>query len=122
MELLLRHESRQEAKNAALEHALMYGRLPIAELVLSHGADVSSVPFLDVLMTGDRSLAASFLAKEPIRLPAIRSRTPSTNSASRALSVLTLIAGACGLNSRPSCRSRPTWRSDSSARRGISSG
>jgi hypothetical protein len=63
VELLLRHESHQEGKNAALEHALMYGRLPIAELVLSYGADVNSVSFLDVLMTGDRSLTTSFLAK-----------------------------------------------------------
>ena len=36
---------------------------PFVELALTYGADIRSVPFLDVLMTGNRALVATFLEK-----------------------------------------------------------
>jgi hypothetical protein len=33
------------------------------ELAVVHGADTNAVPFLDVLMTGDRGLAAFFVER-----------------------------------------------------------
>lgn len=61
VELLLRHEHRQEAKNNVLQEALMFGRPAFVELALAHGADIRSVSFLDVLLTGNRSIVARFL-------------------------------------------------------------
>jgi ankyrin repeat protein len=63
VELLLRHESSQEAKNALLQEALMFDRPAFVELALTYGADIQSVPFRDVLTTGDRALVATFLEK-----------------------------------------------------------
>lgn len=63
VELLLRHEPSQVAKNDALREALMFDRTTFVELALTYGADVRSVPFLHVLMTGDRALVATFLEK-----------------------------------------------------------
>src|SRR5437773_866931 len=44
IELLLRHERNREAKNAALRLALQLSRPAFAELTVSHGADIGSVP------------------------------------------------------------------------------
>ncbi|MBZ5558978.1 MAG: ankyrin repeat domain-containing protein [Acidobacteriia bacterium] len=63
VELLLRHEGSQEAKNDALRQALFLNRPAFVELALAHGADFTSIPFLDVLMTGDRAVVASFLQR-----------------------------------------------------------
>lgn len=63
VELLIRHEHRQEAKNDALRQALFLDRPAFVELAVAHGADIASIPFLDVLMTGDRTVVASFLEK-----------------------------------------------------------
>ena len=63
VELLLRHEHSQELKNNALRQALFLNRPAFVELALAHGADISSIPFLDVLMTGNRALVASFLER-----------------------------------------------------------
>jgi ankyrin repeat protein len=63
VELLLRHEHRQEEKNDALRHALFLNRPAFIALAVTHGADVASIPFLDVLMTGDREVVAVFLEK-----------------------------------------------------------
>ena len=54
VELLLRHEESQKVKNDALRLALMLDRPPFIELAVTHGAEIASVPFLDVLLTGDR--------------------------------------------------------------------
>lgn len=61
VELLLRHAEGQEAKDAALRQAMMLDKPPFVELAVAHGADPRAVPFLDVLMTGDRGLAVFFL-------------------------------------------------------------
>jgi len=50
-------------KNDALRQALFFNRPAFVELALAHGADVGSIPFLDVLTTGSRALVASFLEK-----------------------------------------------------------
>lgn len=63
VELLLRHEPSQRAKDATLREAVMFGRPAFAELALAHGADARAVPFFDVLMAGDRGLAALFLER-----------------------------------------------------------
>jgi hypothetical protein len=63
VELLLRHEVNQKVKNDALQLALMLDRPPFIELAVAHGAEVGSVPFLHVLLTGDRAVVASFLER-----------------------------------------------------------
>ena len=63
VELLLRHEESRQAKTDALRLALQLDRRAFAELTVSYGADASAVPFFDVLMTGDRGLAAFFLER-----------------------------------------------------------
>lgn len=63
VELLLRHEESQKVKNDTLQWALMLDRSPFIELAVTHGADVSSVPFLDVLLTGDRAVVTAFLER-----------------------------------------------------------
>lgn len=61
IELLLRHEKSQQVKNDSLRLALQLGRPPLIELALAHGAEIASVPFLDVLLTGNRFIATTFL-------------------------------------------------------------
>jgi hypothetical protein len=63
VELLLRHEPSQEAENDVLEQALLFDRPAFVELALTYGADIKSAPFVDVLMTGNRALVATFLEK-----------------------------------------------------------
>ena len=63
IELLLRHEESQQAKNDALRLALQLDRPAFIELAVAHGADITSIPFVDVLMTGDRAVVASFLER-----------------------------------------------------------
>ncbi len=61
IDLLLRHEESQQAKNDALLLGLDLNRPPLIELALAHGAEIASVPFLNVLLTGNRSIVATFL-------------------------------------------------------------
>ena len=63
IELLLRHEESQERKNEVLREALLMKKPAFIDLALAHGAEVASVPFLDVLMAGDRAVVASFLER-----------------------------------------------------------
>jgi ankyrin repeat protein len=63
IELLLRHEASQQVKNDLLHHALIMDRREVVELALAHGAEVTSLPFLDVLLTGDRALVLSFIER-----------------------------------------------------------
>lgn len=63
IELLLRNEESQQVKNDALRLALQLDRPALIELAVVHGAEITSVSFLDVLMTGDRAVAASFLER-----------------------------------------------------------
>ncbi|HEY3382629.1 MAG TPA: hypothetical protein VGK32_12720 [Vicinamibacterales bacterium] len=61
VELLLRHEQSQVAKDSVLREALLFDRRAFVELALTHGADIRSVPLLDVLLTADRAIVARFL-------------------------------------------------------------
>jgi hypothetical protein len=63
VEFLLRNEESRQAKTDALRLALQLDRRAFAELTVAYGADANAVPFLDVLMTGDRGLAAFFLER-----------------------------------------------------------
>ncbi len=63
VEFLLRNEDSQQVKNDALRWALQWDRPAFVELAVGYGADAKAVPFLDVLMTGDRTLASFFLER-----------------------------------------------------------
>jgi hypothetical protein len=74
------------------------------------------VPFLDVLLTGDRGLVLSFiergadpLADHPFARAFHQLRAKTTIGSYR-------IAGASGLTSRRACSGRRTWPCDSSPR------
>src|SRR5262249_18720717 len=43
--------------------ALFMKKPAFIDLAIAHGAEVSSVPFLDVLLTGDRAVIASFIER-----------------------------------------------------------
>ena len=49
VEVLVQNEPNQELKNWALGHSLSLKRLDFIQLLLSNGADISSVPFIEVL-------------------------------------------------------------------------
>jgi hypothetical protein len=61
VELLVRNEPSQELKNRALQHALSHKRLDLIDLLVSHGADISSVPFVEVLLLWDPNIIRYFL-------------------------------------------------------------
>jgi hypothetical protein len=63
VELLLRHEENQKVKNDTLQLALLQNQHAFIELAVANGADIASVPFLDVLMTGNRAVVTSFLER-----------------------------------------------------------
>jgi len=59
----LTDEHSQEANNDALRHPLFRDRPAFVELAVAHRADIASIPFLDVLLTGDRTVVVSFLER-----------------------------------------------------------
>jgi len=61
IELLIRHEERLEVKNEALANAVERKRLDFVELLVSHGAEIRSVPLSDVLLTWEPQMIAFFL-------------------------------------------------------------
>jgi ankyrin repeat protein len=61
VELLLQNEENQQLKNRALQQALSLKRLDLIELLVSYGAEISSVPFIDVLYVWDPSIIRYFL-------------------------------------------------------------
>jgi hypothetical protein len=61
VELLVSHEKSQDLKNRALLHAVTLKRLDFIELVVSHGAKVSSIPFIDVLRIWEPTIIRYFL-------------------------------------------------------------
>jgi hypothetical protein len=63
IELLLRHERSGQVKNDVLSQALLMDRREVVELALTYGAEITSVPFLDVILTGDRPLILSFIER-----------------------------------------------------------
>lgn len=61
VELLARHESRQEAKNQALSLAVSEKRLDFVELLVTHGAQPRSIPLADVLLNWEPAMIRFFL-------------------------------------------------------------
>lgn len=61
VELLLQNEENQELKNRVLQLALSLKRLDLIELLVARGAQISSVPFIDVLYVWDLSITRYFL-------------------------------------------------------------
>jgi hypothetical protein len=61
VELLVRNETSQELKNDALQQAVSGKRLDLIELLDSHGAEVSSVPFIEVLRIWEPTIIRYFL-------------------------------------------------------------
>ena len=61
IELLLRHAPSQQVKNDALREAVHRRRPDLIDLALAHGAEIASVPFVDVLGTADKGVVAMFL-------------------------------------------------------------
>jgi hypothetical protein len=61
VELLVRHEPYQEVKDGALSHAVSLKRLDLIQLLVSNGADVKSVPFIEVLRIWEPTIIRFFL-------------------------------------------------------------
>src|SRR3954466_15059572 len=61
IELLLRHAPDQQTKNEALRVAVQRRRSDLIDLALVHGAEIASLPFVDVLGTADKSVVSTFL-------------------------------------------------------------
>lgn len=61
VELLARHEQRQEQKDRALADAVERKRLDMVEVLVEHGARIESVPLDDVLLTWERPIMRFFL-------------------------------------------------------------
>jgi hypothetical protein len=63
VELLAGNDVGQEAKNQALLDAVTHRNFEFVELLLKLGADISSVPFSDVLLSWDPKLIRFFLSR-----------------------------------------------------------
>ena len=61
VELIAKHETNQASKDAALAHAVSAHRLDLVELLLANGAEIKSIPLLDVLLTWDPKVIRFFL-------------------------------------------------------------
>lgn len=61
VELLVRAESSAQVKNRAFRRALSHKRLDLIELLASYGAEISSVPFIEVLMLWDPAIIRYFI-------------------------------------------------------------
>jgi hypothetical protein len=66
IELLLRHAPSQQAKNDALREAVHRRRPDLIDLALAYGAEIATIPFVDVLGTADKG--SSFGARELLEL------------------------------------------------------
>lgn len=63
VELLARHEPSQEVKNRALSRAVFHKRLDFVELLVTHGAQIEAIPFVDVLLAWDPKIIRYFIAR-----------------------------------------------------------
>lgn len=61
IELIAKHETNQASKNSALEDAVSLKRLDLVELLIQNGAQVTGVPFSEVLLTWDPKIMRFFL-------------------------------------------------------------
>lgn len=69
IELIAKHETNQDTKNSALWDAISLKRLDIAEVLLENGAQVTGVPFSEVLLSWDPKIMRFFLERgaDPIK-------------------------------------------------------
>lgn len=67
VELLARNETDARTKNNALNCAVEKLRMDFIELLVTHGADVSAVPFEDVLRSWDPKMMRFSCSKAPTR-------------------------------------------------------
>ena len=61
VELIAKHERSQSSKNAALEDAVSLRRLDLIELLVANGAEITSVPLADVLLSWEPRIIHFFL-------------------------------------------------------------
>jgi hypothetical protein len=61
VELLVRNEQSQDVKNSALLFAVCKKRQELIELLVTHGADIKAVPFIEVLRTWEPTTMRYFL-------------------------------------------------------------
>jgi hypothetical protein len=64
VELLVQNDANQESKNRALWTALSTKRLDLIDLLISNGAEIRSVPFIDVLMVWDPKIIRYFIDRD----------------------------------------------------------
>lgn len=62
VELLARNETNRELKNRALADAVSLRRMDFVQLLLANGAEITEVPFCNVLLTWEPTLIRFFLA------------------------------------------------------------
>jgi hypothetical protein len=63
VELIARHETNESSKNAALADSVSLRRLDFVELLVQNGAEVTSIPLVDVLLTWEPRLMRFFLER-----------------------------------------------------------
>jgi hypothetical protein len=63
VELLARHEPSQEVRNRALSRAVFHKRLDFIELLVTHGAQIEAIPFVDVLLSWDPKIIRYFIER-----------------------------------------------------------
>jgi hypothetical protein len=63
IELIAKHETNQDTKNSALWDAISLKRLDLAEVLIETGAQVTGVPFSEVLLTWDPKIMHFFLER-----------------------------------------------------------
>jgi hypothetical protein len=56
VELIARHETNQSSKNAALADSVSLRRMDFVESLVENGAEINSVPLVDVLLTWEPRL------------------------------------------------------------------
>ena len=61
VEVIAKHDTNQSSKDAALADAVSARRLDFVELLLANGADIRSVPLVDVLLTWEPKMIRFFL-------------------------------------------------------------
>jgi ankyrin repeat protein len=61
VQLIANHESSRSSRDAALAQAVSSRRLDLVELLLANGADIKSVPLVDVLLTWEPKTIRFFL-------------------------------------------------------------
>jgi hypothetical protein len=118
VKLLVRAEPGSQLKNRALRRALSHKRLDLIELLVSHGAEISSVPFIEVLMLWDPAIiryclyhGADFLTGNPFAEAFVEKIRPRfVRGASVKKNIRTLVHNS---------RNRLTGLFDTSARRKI---